>query len=69
MVSGDYSVGASGLVVINGVISHFVDNLTIAGNMKNIYQNILAIANDYENDSVRCGSMLINSGVIQVSSK
>lgn len=69
MVSGDYSVGASGLVVINGVISHFVDNLTIAGNMKNIYQNIIAIANDYENDSVRCGSMLINSGVIQVSSK
>ena len=35
MVTGDYSVGASGLVVINGEISHFTDNLTIAGNMRN----------------------------------
>jgi PmbA protein len=69
MVSGDYSVGASGLVVINGEISHFVDNLTIAGNMRDIYQNIAAISNDYENSSVCCGSMLINPGVIQVSSK
>jgi PmbA protein len=69
MVSGDYSVGASGLVVIDSEISHFVDNLTIAGNMRDIYQNIAAISNDYENSSVCCGSMLVNAGIIQVSSK
>jgi PmbA protein len=69
MVTGDYSVGASGLVVQNGKISHFVDNLTISGNMREIYQNILAVANDSEASSIICGSMLINSGIIQVNSK
>ncbi len=69
MVTGDYSVGASGLVVINGIISHFVDNLTISGNMKDIYQNILAIGDDCEFGSVMCGSMLIAQNVIQITAK
>ena len=69
MVTGDYSVGASGLVVSAGVISHFVDNLTISGNMREIFNNIALIANDSEPNSVICGSMLINAGTIQVSSK
>lgn len=69
MVTGDYSVGASGLVVVSGKISHFVDNLTIAGNMREIYKNILQISNDSESDEIMCGSMLIKEGVIQVRAK
>lgn len=68
MVTGDYSVGASGLVVESGIICEFVDNLTIAGNMKDIFKNIALIANDYNHGSILCGSMLINEGIIQVSS-
>ena len=69
MVTGDYSVGASGLVVISGAISHFVDNLTISGNMREIYKNIVAISDDYEFSSVMCGSMLIAPNTIQITSK
>jgi PmbA protein len=69
MVTGDYSVGASALVVINGEISHFTDNLTIAGNMRKILQQIALISDDTEFSSVNCGAMLINPGIIQVSVK
>ena len=69
MVTGDYSVGASALVVINGEISHFTDNLTIARNMREILQQIALINDDTEFSSVNCGAMLINAGIIQVSIK
>lgn len=65
MVTGDYSVGASGLWIENGEIQYFVDNLTIAGNLKDIYQKIKYIGNDYQNSSISCGSILIDN--IQVS--
>lgn len=68
MVTGDYSVGASGLLVKSGIICEYVDNLTISGNMKTIFNNIALIANDYNHGSILCGSMLINEGIIQVSS-
>lgn len=67
MVTGDYSVGASGLWVENGVVQYFTDNLTIAGNLKDIYQKIQYISSDHNSSSsIRCGSMLIDN--IQVSS-
>lgn len=69
MVTGDYSVGASGLVVKNGVITGFVDNLTISGNMRDIFNGISLIADDYHFGSINCGSMLIDKGIIQVSCK
>ncbi len=68
-VTGDYSVGASGLVVIDGKISHFTDNLTISGNMRDIYNNILCIANDSSPGSLLCGSMLIESNCLQITGK
>lgn len=68
-VTGDYSVGASALVVINGEISHFTDNLTISGNMRDIYNNIVHIASDSSPGSLICGSMLIESGCLQISGK
>ncbi len=61
MVTGDYSVGASGLIVENGEIQSFVDNLTIAGNLKEIFKNIQYIGNDYIQGSIQCGSMLVNN--------
>lgn len=66
MVTGDYSVGASGLWIENGIPQYFVDNLTIAGNLKDIYQKIQYIGNDHNHGSIKCGSMLIDS--MQVSS-
>lgn len=67
MVTGDYSVGASGLVVENGEIGHFVDNLTISGNMREIYKNIIAINDNSDPGSIICGDMLIADGIIQVN--
>lgn len=66
-VTGDYSVGASGLIIKNGIIDGFVDNLTIAGNMRDIFKAIQYISDDYNFGSVNCGSMLIDSGVISLS--
>lgn len=67
MVTGDYSVGASALVVENGEIGHFVDNLTISGNMREIYKNILALNDNSDPGSIICGDMLIAPGIIQVN--
>jgi PmbA protein len=65
-VTGDYSVGASGLWVENGEIKFFVDGLTIAGNLKNIFKNIRYISNDYTKGSIQCGSMLVDGIDISV---
>lgn len=61
MVTGDYSVGASGLWVENGEIKFFVEGLTIAGNLKTIFKDIRYISNDYTKGSIRCGSMLVDN--------
>lgn len=61
MVSGDYSVGASGLLVNNGKIEAFVDNITISGNLKQIYSNIKYISDDFSShNSMLCGSILVD---------
>ena len=46
MVTGDYSRGATGLWIENGELTYAVEEITIAGNLKNIFQNIAAIGND-----------------------
>jgi len=59
-LTGDYSRGASGFWVENGEIQFPVDEVTIAGNLKTIYQDILAVGSDINpNISTRCGSVLI----------
>ena len=42
-VTGDYSRGAGGFWVENGVIAYPVDGITIAGNLKEIFANIEAV--------------------------
>lgn len=46
LVTGDYSQGASGLWIENGELAYPVEEITIAGNLKDMYRNISAIAND-----------------------
>jgi PmbA protein len=46
LVTGDYSVGASGLWIENGEFAYPVEEITIAGNLKDMYRNISAIGND-----------------------
>ena len=46
LVTGDYSQGASGLWIENGELAFPVEEITIAGNLKDMYRNISAIAND-----------------------
>jgi PmbA protein len=46
LVTGDYSQGASGLWIENGELTFPVEEITIAGNLKDMYRNIVAIGND-----------------------
>jgi PmbA protein len=59
-VTGDYSRGASGFWVENGVIQYPVQEITIAGNLKTMLRNIVAIGNDIDlRGNVRVGSILL----------
>jgi len=46
MVTGDYSRGASGLWIENGELTYPVQEVTVAGNLKEMFRNITAIGND-----------------------
>ena len=60
MVTGDYSRGAAGFWVENGVIAYPVEEITIAGNMKDMLNQITAIGTDaIKNTSKLTGSILI----------
>ncbi len=60
-VTGDYSRGASGYWVENGVIVHPVQEITIAGNLKEMFQNIVAIgADELIRGTKQTGSILID---------
>ncbi len=60
-VTGDYSRGASGFWVEHGEIAFPVEEITIAGNLKEIFQGILAVGSDViVRGSKQCGSVLIN---------
>ncbi len=59
-VTGDYSRGASGFWVENGEIQYPVEEITVAGNLKDMFNGIVAIGNDVDTrGNVRCGSILI----------
>ena len=54
-----------GFWVKNGMIQYPVKEITIAGNLKQMYQDILAIAKDFdERKSIRVGSILIKEMMI-----
>jgi len=60
MVTGDYSRGAAGFWVENGEIQYPVEEITIAGNLKDMYKNIIAVGNDVDyRGNIRTGSILV----------
>ncbi|RUO62653.1 metalloprotease PmbA [Pseudidiomarina insulisalsae] len=62
LVNGDYSRGAAGFWVENGEIQYPVEEITIAGNLKDMLRNIVAIGNDTDlRHGVRTGSVLLES--------
>ncbi len=64
-VTGDYSRGASGFWVENGEIIHPVEEITIAGNLKTMFKNIIAVGSDeFIMGKKRTGSILIGQMTI-----
>ncbi|WP_220105978.1 metalloprotease PmbA [Vibrio cholerae] len=62
VVTGDYSRGAAGFWVENGEIKYPVSEITIAGNLKQMLQQIVAVGSDVETRSqIQTGSILIES--------
>lgn len=60
MVTGDYSRGAAGFWVENGVIAYPVEEITIAGNMSDMLKQIVAVGSDViAQSSKQTGSILI----------
>lgn len=65
LVNGDYSRGASGFWVENGEIQHFVEEITIAGNLKDMFANLVATGNDFDTRSATLtGSWLLEEMTI-----
>ncbi len=64
-VTGDYSRGASGFWVENGEIQFPVNELTIAGHLKTMFQRLVAVGNDFDRRSkIQTGSWLIEEMTI-----
>ncbi len=61
MVTGDYSRGASGFWIENGEIQYPVNEITVAGNLKDIFQSISAIGSDlHPRGNTQTGSILLD---------
>ena len=62
IVTGDYSRGAAGFWVENGIIQYPVHEITIAGNLADMLRNIVAIGAEQETrGSIQTGSVLIEN--------
>lgn len=62
VVTGDYSRGAAGFWVENGQIQYPVSEITIASNLKEMFNQIVAVGNDVETRSqIQTGSILLES--------
>ncbi len=61
LVTGDYSRGASGLWISGGELAYPVEEITVAGNLKDMFNNISEIANDLEfRGSMACPTIRID---------
>ena len=64
-ITGDYSRGAAGFWVENGEIQYPVEEITIAGNLKDMYTHIAAVGNDVlVQGSRQCGSILVENMMV-----
>ena len=65
IVTGDYSQGAAGFWVENGVIQYPIDEFTIASNLRDMFMGIQAVASDVEKrGNTRTGSVWIDKMTI-----
>jgi len=64
-VTGDYSRGATGFWVEGGELAYPVHEITIAGNLKELYRNVVAIGGDIDlRGGIRMGSLLVDGFTI-----
>jgi PmbA protein len=64
-VTGDYSQGASGFWVENGEIAYPVHEITIAGNLRDMFKGIVALGDDVDKrNALQTGSVLIDGLMI-----
>jgi PmbA protein len=65
MVTGDYSRGAAGFWIENGELAYPVEEITIAGNLKDMFRAIELVGNDLEfrgriaSPTIKIGEMMI----------
>jgi PmbA protein len=65
LVTGDYSRGAAGYWVENGEIAYPVEEITIAGNLREILKGVVAVGSDtLVRGAQRCGSILVENMTI-----
>ncbi|MGH8261487.1 MAG: metallopeptidase TldD-related protein, partial [Steroidobacteraceae bacterium] len=64
-VTGDYSRGASGFWVENGALAYPVHEITIAGNLREMFRDIIALGDDVDTrGSIQTGSVLVGEMTI-----
>ncbi|MHB1566499.1 MAG: metalloprotease PmbA [Acidiferrobacter sp.] len=60
-VTGDYSRGAAGFWVEDGQVAYPVEEITIAGNLRDMYKGLIGIGNDVDTrHNIRTGALLID---------
>ena len=65
LVTGDYSRGAAGYWVENGEIAYPVEEVTVAGNLRDMFRGLAAVGSDVVvRGSHRCGSVLVDNMTI-----
>lgn len=65
LVTGDYSRGASGFWVENGVIQYPVHEITIAGNLADMFRNLVAVGDDVDTrGNIHTGSILVEQMMV-----
>ncbi|AEO07911.1 metalloprotease PmbA [Buchnera aphidicola] len=66
IINGNYSRGAVGFWIEQGKISYPIHGITISGNLRSMWDNIVSISNDIDiRNNIQCGSVLLSE--IQVS--
>jgi PmbA protein len=60
LVTGDYSRGAAGFLIENGQLAHPVEEVTVAGNLRDMFAAVVAAGNDIDTrGNLHSGSVLI----------
>ena len=64
-VTGDYSRGAAGLWIEHGQIQYPVEEITVAGNLADMYRRIVQVGNDVDRrGNIQTGSILIENMMV-----